>query len=142
MAQLLARAIFEEEELVNRGVVAELHQLAYSMVVGETAWPMTSVDVGPLWQKLTDSGLVEKTSEGSFQYTKAGTAVSVELLLACIGAIEVWDIPFVLEAYGHASDEEAIEVWQAETEAEALRLLKLLISRAYFSNFISSKRLH
>jgi hypothetical protein len=45
---------------------------------------------------------------------------------------------FFLEEHGYASEEEALEVWEAETDAEGLRLLQLLIIRAYAKRFMFS----
>jgi hypothetical protein len=84
---------------------------------------------------LADSGFTEEVSHETIRYT-ARLTPEIELLLACIGAIETWDIPFVLEEHGYAFEEEAHEVWQAKTGAEGLRLLKLLLLRAYTKRFV------
>jgi hypothetical protein len=92
-----------------------------------------------IWKMLADSGFTEETTDGSVRYR---LTPDVELLLVCIGAYGTWDIPWILEEHGFASEEEALEVWEAKTEAEALRLLKLLLLRIYTKRFVRSVLRH
>jgi hypothetical protein len=115
-----------------------LHQLAHAAIFGQTAWPAAREKCESIRQTLAGSGLIEESAKGTFRYTEPSITPELELLLACIGTVEPWDIPFFLEEHGYASEEEALEVWEAETDAEGLRLLQLLIIRAYAKRFMFS----
>jgi hypothetical protein len=115
-----------------------LHQLAHAAIFGQTAWPADREKCESIWQTLADSGLTEESANGTIRYTEPSVTPELELLLACIGAIEPWEVPFFLKEHGYASEEEALEVWEAETEAEGLRQLQLLINRAYAKRFVLS----
>jgi hypothetical protein len=117
--------------LVIDNVMQKLHQMADLAISGRTAWPASPEDSDSVWKMLADSGVTEESSDGRIGYTDPRASADIQLLVAVIGAIHTWDIPFLLEEQGYASEEEAVEVWEAETDAEALRLLKLLIFRAY-----------
>jgi hypothetical protein len=112
-------------------VMQKLHQMADLAISGRTAWPASPEDSDSVWKMLADSGVTEELSDGTIRYTDPPASADIQLLVAVVGAIYTWDIPSVLEEQGYASEEEALAVWEAETEAEALRLLKLLIIRAY-----------
>jgi hypothetical protein len=122
--------------------VRNLHQLAHAVVSGQVAWPASPGKTESIWQMLADSGLTEKLADGTTRYTDLDATGEIELLIVCIGAICPWDIPFFLEKHGYASEEEALEVWEAETDVEGLRLLKLLILRAYANRFVGSTSSH
>jgi hypothetical protein len=104
--------------------IRKLHQHAHEVISGQTAWPVSPDDNESIWKMLADSGMAEELPDGGLTYT---LTAEIQLLLVCVGALCPWEMPFFLEEHGHASEEEALEVWEAETEAEALRLLKLLI---------------
>jgi hypothetical protein len=91
---------------------------------------------------LANSGLTEELPDGTTRYTELGSAAEIELLLICVGAICPWDMPFFLENHGYASEEEAMEVWEAETDAEALRLLMVIVLRTYRGRFVRSTARH
>jgi hypothetical protein len=111
--------------------IQKLHQLAHAAISGETAWPATPDESNSVWKMLAESGLTEELPDGTIRYTDPSTSAEIELSVAFIGAICPWDVPFVLQEHGYASEAEALEVWEAETELEALRGLKLLIFRAF-----------
>ena len=110
--------------------VRNLHRLAHAAVSGQVAWPASPDKTDSIWQMLAHSGVTEKLADGTTRYTDPRATAEIELLVVFFGAIHPWDIPFILEKHGYASEEEAMEVWEAETDHEALRLLKLIIFRA------------
>jgi hypothetical protein len=124
-------------------VVRELHRLADAAMSDLQAWPDVGEKPESIWQMLAQTGFTEEVADGSsgaVRYTVRLTPV-VELLLVCVGAVEIWDVPVFLLKHGYASEEEADEVWEA-TEAEALRLLRLLLLRAYTKRFVRSTSRH
>ena len=121
-------------------VVRELHRLADAAMTDLESWPDVGQKPESIWQMLAQTGFTEEAGDGAVRYTARLTPI-VELLLICLGAIEIWDIPMFLLQHGYASEEEADEVGEA-TEAEALRLLKLLLLRAYTKRFVRSTSRH
>jgi hypothetical protein len=127
--------------MVHDGI-RRLHQLAHAAISGQTGWPASPDDCNSILKLLADSGLTEELPDGTTRYTEPGSIAEIELLLICIGAICPWEMPHSLEHYGYASEEEALEVWEAESDDEALRLLKLIICRAYARRFLRSISRH
>jgi hypothetical protein len=126
--------------MLNDGV-RNLHQLAHAAVCGQLNWPASPDRRRSIWQMLADSGVTEQSDTGAIRFTNSGARAELELLLAAIGAINPWDIPFVLQEHGYASEED-LELCEAETEAEGLRRLKLLIFQAYTNHFVRSISRH
>jgi hypothetical protein len=123
--------------MVHDGI-RRLHQLALAANSGQTSWPASRDDSDSIRKMLADSGLTEELPDRTTRYTELGLAAEIELLLVCIGALCPWEMPYFLEQHGYASEEEAMDVWEAETDDEALRLLKLIIFRAYAGRFLRS----
>lgn len=121
--------------------VRELHKLAHSAIFDPANWPLSGETVERLWRSLAEWGVTEELC-GTIRYTDPAASPEIELLLSCIGAIEPSDIPFFLREHGYASEKEALEVWEAETESEAYRLLKIILIRSYFQRFVPSKMQH
>jgi hypothetical protein len=120
----------------------ELHRLAHSVIFDpHAAWPLCNKQVERVWKSLAEWGITEESS-GITRFTDPAARPEIEILLSCIGAYDPWEIPFSLEEHGHASEEEACEVWEADSESEGLRLLKILIFRAYFRRFVQSVTSH
>lgn len=109
---------------------------------GQTSWPSSPADSNSIWEMLANSGLTEELPDGTIRYTELGSAAEIELLLVCIGALCPWNMPFLLEQHGYASEAEAIEMWEAETDDEALRLLRLIVFRTYRGRFLRSTAGH
>jgi hypothetical protein len=124
----------------QKEVVRELHRLADAAMSNLGSWPDVGKKPESIWQMLAQTGFTQEEADGAVRYTVSLTPL-VELLLICLGAIEIWDIPMFLLKHGYASEEEADEVWEA-AEAEALRLLKLLLLRAYTKRFVRSTSRH
>jgi hypothetical protein len=85
---------------------------------------------------LADSGLTQELPDGTTRFTGLASAAELELLLASTGAICPWDMPLLLNDHGYASEQEAMDVFEATTEDKGLRLLKLLVFRAYAGRFL------
>lgn len=122
--------------------ICKLHRLAHAVISGQAVWPASPDDTNSIWEMMAESGLVEELPDNTRRYTEVGSASEIELLLVCIGVIYLWDMPFFLERHGFASEQEIMEVFVAETEREALRLLRLLIFRAYAKRYLQSTSRH
>lgn len=109
---------------------------------GQAAWPASPDDTDSIWEMMAESGLIEELPNNTRRYTEVGSASEIEPLPVCIGAIYLWDMPFFLERHGFASEQAIMEVFEAETEREARRLLKLLIFRAYVRRYLKSTSFH
>lgn len=124
---------------MSHNAARKLHQLAHAAMSGQTAWPASPDDTDSIWKMLADSGAAKGLPDGRTEYT---LTAEIELLLICVGALYPWDMPFFLEEHGYASEEEALDVWEAETDDEAVRLLKLLAFRAYARRYLRSISRH
>ena len=121
--------------------VRELYLLAHAAMSDQEVWPASRNKNTSIWRMLADSGFTEEVTHDTIRYTVRVTP-EIELLLACIGAVDPWDVPCFLQEHGYASEEEALEVWEAKSEAEAIRLIRLLVLRAYNKRFVRSALRH
>jgi hypothetical protein len=128
--------------MLHNAATRELHKLAHSMIFNDAAWPLRNEQVKRVWKLLTKWGVFTEEASGALRYTDPAARSDIDLLLSCVGAIHHWDIPFVLEENGYASEEETLEVWEADSESKAYRLLKILLIRAYFRRFVRSATSH
>src|SRR6266480_2198747 len=77
------------------------------------AWPADREASGAFWKLLNDFGLTASVPDepGTTQYTPLGLELNVELMSIFAGAVELWDIPLLLELMGHLDDEEAETIY-------------------------------
>ena len=93
-----------------------LHQLAHAAMFEETTWPANPARCDAIERMLINSGLL---SEATRTYVDPRLIPEVEFLLFCIGTPDPDYILCFLVEYGHATEEEALEVTGAAAAAES-----------------------
>ena len=116
-----------------------LHQLAHAAMFEETTWPANPARCDAIERMLINSGLL---SEATRTYVDPRLIPEVEFLLFCIGTPDPDYILCFLVEYGHATEEEALEVTGARTKLEYHQRVRSLIFRAYKERFMRSISIH
>ena len=124
---------------VPREALRNLHQLAHAAIFEETTWPANPARCDAIERMLINSGLL---SEATRTYVDPRLIPEVEFLLFCIGTPDPDYILCFLVEYGHATEEEALEVTGARTKLEYHQRVRSLIFRAYKERFMRSISIH
>ena len=122
-----------------REALRNLHQLAHAAIFEETTWPANPARCDAIERMLINSGLL---SEATRTYVDPRLIPEVEFLLFCIGTPDPDYILCFLVEYGHATEEEALEVTGARTKLEYHQRVRSLIFRAYKERFMRSISIH
>jgi hypothetical protein len=121
----------------------QLHNAAEFHLFGAGSWPADRESAGAFWKLLDDLGLTANVPDepGTIQYTPLGLELNVELMSIFAGAVELWDIPLVLDLMGHLDDEEAETIY-ATTSRHPEHVIRQHVLRVYFKFCNRSKRLN
>lgn len=87
----------------------------------------------PAFRKMVRSlGLDEDVpdSPGTTRSTALGKELKLDLLMAFVGAWEIWEIPYILEEYGYIEESQAAELCTGPL-VEAERKLRWYVLQAY-----------
>ena len=100
--------------VMNRAdVCRKLYNAAEFHLFGAGSWPGDRESSGAFWKLLNDLGLTANVPDepGTTQYTPLGLELNVELMSIFAGAVNLWDIPLLLDLMGHLDDEEAEAIY-------------------------------
>jgi hypothetical protein len=89
---------------MNRAdVYRELYNAVEFNLFGAGSWPADREASAAFWKLLDDLGLTtdDPDKPGTTQYTPLGLELNVELMSIFAGAVNLWDIPLVLDLMGH-----------------------------------------
>ena len=85
-------------------------------------------------QTVRNLGLDEDVPDsrpGTTRPTSLGRELQLDMLMAFVGAWDIWEIPYILESNGYIEESEADEIWSLlPTQPE--RQLHGHVLRAYF----------
>jgi hypothetical protein len=125
------------------GVCCELYKAAEFHLFGAGLWPADREASAAFWKLLDDFGLTANVPDepGTTQYTPLGLELNVELMSIFAGAVELWDIPLLLDLMGHLDDEEAETIY-ATTSRHPEHVIRRHVLRVYFKFCNRSKRLN
>ena len=128
-----AAAIADGAKMNKAAIVCKLHEIADHYLFGTGQWPPDREVLAPFWKTLKELGLEEDAPgwPGSTQSTALGKELNVELMMAFIGAYDLWEIPRILESNGYLEELEADELYSALPEHADLELRRY-VRRAYF----------
>src|SRR5260370_11686383 len=121
----------------------ELYNVAEFHLFGAGSWPADQEASSAFWKMLDDLGLTtdDPDKPGMSQYTPLGLELNVELMSIFAGAVNLWDIPLLLDLMGHLDDEEAETIYAAESRHPE-HVIRRHVLRVYFKFCNRSKRLN
>jgi hypothetical protein len=114
-------------------VICELHQLIDHYMIGQGTWPADRESLPAIFKTVRRLGLDEDVPDSprTTRSTKLGEELQLDLMMAFVGAWDIWEIPQILESKGYLDESEADELCLAPlTEAEAERRLRWYVLRA------------
>jgi hypothetical protein len=127
---------------VNRAaVICKLHQITDHYLLGAGTWPADRERLPALFRTVRDLGLYEDVAghPGTTQSTALGKELKLDLVMAFVGARDIWEIPYILEENGYLEESEAEELCTGPL-MEAERKLRWYVLRAYL-NFCNRSHL-
>ena len=123
-------------------VICKLHEIADHYLLGAGTWPADPESLPAFFKTVRDLGLYEDVLDslpGTTRSTPLGKELRLDLVMAFVGAWDMWEIPFVLVEHGYIDETEAEELWTGPL-AQAERRLRWLVLQAYFEFCNRSKR--
>src|SRR5260370_8732422 len=98
-------------------ICRELYNVAEFHLFGAGSWPADQEASAAFWKMLDDLGLTtdDPDNPGMSQYTPLGLELNHELMTIFAPAVNLWDIPLLLDLMGHLDDEEAETSYAAES---------------------------
>jgi hypothetical protein len=122
-------------------VICKLHEIADYYLLGDGAWPLDRESLQAFYKTVRDLGLDEAVAgqPGTTQSTALGQELKLDLIMAFVGAWDMWEIPRILEEHGYI-DETETEALFSVPLFEAERRLKWLVLRTYFEFCNRSQR--
>ena len=129
---------------MNRSdVYRELYNAVEFNLFGAGSWPADREASATFWKLLDDLGLTtdDPDKPGTTQYTPLGLELNVELMSIFAGAVNLWDIPLLLDLMGHLDDEEADAIYTS-TSQHPEQVIRRHVLQVYFRFCNRSKRLN
>ena len=129
---------------MNRAdVYRELYNAVEFNLFGAGSWPADPEASAAFWKLLDDLGLTtdDPDKPGTTQYTSLGLELNVELMSIFAGAVNLWDIPLLLDLMGHLDDEEADAIYTS-TSQHPEQVIRRHVLQVYFKFCNRSKRLN
>jgi hypothetical protein len=117
-------------------IICQVHKITDYYLLGPGTWPLDR-DLLPAFLKtMRELGLDEDVpdSPGTTQSTSLGKELKLDLLMAFVGAWDIWEIPYILEANGFLEVPEAEELYNGPP-LEAERKIRWYVLRAYLKFF-------
>ena len=114
-------------------VICQLHSIIDHYLLGEGNWPAETEVLPALYKTFRELGLNEDCPDDPDceRSTALGIELQFELLLAFVGAYELWEIPGILEENGFIEESEAEEIYFHLPPLQAERKLHRYVVRAY-----------
>jgi hypothetical protein len=122
-------------------ICRELYNVADFHLFGAGSWPADREASTSFWKLLDDLGLMTDVpgKPGTTQHTPMGLELNVELMSIFAGAVNLWDIPLVLDMMGYLNDKEAATIYAAESQ-HAEHVIRQHVRRVYLIFRNCSKR--
>jgi hypothetical protein len=122
-------------------VICKLHEIVDYYLLGDGTWPLDRESLQAFCKTVRDLGLDEAVAgqPGMTRSTELGKELKLDLIMAFVGAWDMWEIPSVLEEHGYI-DETETEALFSVPLFEGERTLKWLVLRTYFEFCDRSQR--
>ncbi|MDO9487268.1 MAG: hypothetical protein Q7J32_02760 [Sphingomonadaceae bacterium] len=124
-------------------IIRKLHEITDHYLLGEGTCPADREKLPPFWKAVRELGLDEDVpgSPRSTRWTPLGNELNVDLVMAFVGAWDLWEIPGILESNGYMDEDEVDGLWtMPEIQFECA--LHRYVLRAYLKFCNRSKSLH
>jgi hypothetical protein len=136
------------ETLKTRGrvntasVICKLHEITDHYLLGTGTWPADRESLPAFFKTVRGLGLDEDVpdSSGTTRSAALGKELKLDLLMAFVGAWDLWDIPYILEEYGYFDESQAEELCFPLVEMD--RKLRCYVFQAYLRFCNYSQLLH
>ena len=114
-------------------ICCELYNAADFHLFGAGSWPADREASVAFWKLLDDCGLTADVhgEPGTIQYTALGLELNVELMSIFAGAVELWEIPLVLDLMGYLDDDEADAIYTVKSKHPE-RVIRQHVRQVYF----------
>jgi hypothetical protein len=134
---------FRSAAMDKAAVICKLHEIADHYLLGAGTWPVDRESLPAFFKTVRELGLNEDVvgHPGTTQSTALGKELKLDLVMAFVGAWDLWEIPYVLEEHGYIDETEAEELCSGPL-VEAERRLRWLVLRAYFEFCNRSQRVN
>jgi hypothetical protein len=93
-------------------IICKLHEITDHYLLGAGTWPADRERLPALYKTFRNLGLDEDVPDdpGTKRSTALGKELKLDLFLAFVGAVDLWDIPYTLEEYGYIDEFQAEEL--------------------------------
>ena len=124
-------------------VICKLHEITDHFLLGAGTWPADRERLPALYKTLRNLGLDEDVpdSPGTTRSTALGKELKLDLLMAFVGAWEIYEIPYILVEYGYIDEAQAEELCTGPP-AGMERKLRCYIFQAYLQFLNHSELRH
>ena len=122
-------------------IIGRLHEIVDHYLLGAGAWPADRETLPAFWRTVREFGLEEDVPDSprTTRSTALGKELKLDLLMAFVGAWDIWEVPYILEEHGYIEESEAEELCTGPL-IEAERKLRWHVLRAYL-NFCNRSHL-
>lgn len=113
-------------------ITCRFHQIADHLLLGAGNWPPSSERLEDFRTWVRECALEEDVPDfpGTTRATALGRELNLDLMMAFVGAWEIWEIPYILESKGYITQPEADEVWELPSD-DGEALIQRYVVRAY-----------
>ena len=82
-------------------VICKLHEIVDYYLLGDGTWPLDRESLQAFWKTVRDLGLDEAVAgqPGTTRFTVLGKELKLDLIMAFVGAWDMWEIPSILEEH-------------------------------------------
>jgi hypothetical protein len=124
-------------------VISKLHEIADHYLFGEGTWPADRESLTAFFRILRQLGLDEEVPGHlrTTRFTSLGKELKVQLIMAFVGAWELYEIPEILESLGYM-DEAEVDALRSMSEPKFVRALQRYLLRAYFEFYNRTRLLN
>ena len=133
-AEKKLKATKEQESCMNKAeIFLKLREEADFHLLGAGTWPSDRESIAAFQKAKKELGLEEDVpgSPGHTRSTALGRELNVDLMTVFAGAFHVFDVPEILESRGYIEPAETRALISLESEAEAEKLVREHVLRAY-----------
>jgi hypothetical protein len=116
----------------RNSIICKLHEITDHFLLGAGTWPADRERLPALYKTFRNLGLDEDVPEspGTKRSTALGKELKLDLFLAFVGAVDLWDIPYTLETHGYIDEPQTEELYFGPP-VEMERKLRCYVFQAY-----------